>query len=58
MDLKRLLAALALTGALAGPLAGCGDNTDLERGTTECGAAEAGVADEADCADEEPGSPT
>ncbi|MGY1710042.1 hypothetical protein ACI8AC_11090 [Geodermatophilus sp. SYSU D00758] len=58
MDLKRLLVALALAGAAAGPLAACGENTDLERGTTDCGAAEADVRDEEICADEEPGSPT
>ena len=54
MDLKRPLVALALAGALAGcSSAGTGGNTDLDRGTTECGAAEAGSTDEEVCQDTE-----
>ena len=52
MDLKRPLVVLATVVALVG----CGsdtedDNTDLDRGTTECGAAEAGATDEELCED-------
>ena len=55
MDLKRPLVALALVGALAGcgSSTDSGGNTDLERGTTECGAAEAGATDEELCQDVE-----
>jgi hypothetical protein len=41
---------------IAGALAGCGSssnsNTDVDRGTTDCGAAEAG-SNRADCSDSE-----
>ncbi|SNS85884.1 hypothetical protein SAMN06893096_10991 [Geodermatophilus pulveris] len=54
MDLKRplvvLFAAAALTGCSS---TGSGGNTDLERGTTECAAAEAGATDEEQCQDAE-----
>ncbi|MGY1682074.1 hypothetical protein [Geodermatophilus sp. SYSU D01176] len=55
MDLKRPLVVLALAAALAGCGGGTetGDNTDLDRGTTECGAAEAGATDEELCEDTE-----
>ncbi len=49
MDLKRPLVVLALVGALAG----CGSNTDLDRGEGECNAAEAGATDEELCEDTE-----
>jgi len=49
MDLKRPLVVLALAGALAG----CGSNTDLQRGEGECNAAEAGATDEELCQDAE-----
>ena len=53
MDLKRPLVVLTLVGALTG----CsntegGTNTDVDRGTTECGTAE----DSGDCADTEDGN--
>jgi hypothetical protein len=53
MDLKRPLVVLTLVGALAA----CsntdgGTNTDLDRGTTECGTAE----DAGDCEDTEDGN--
>ena len=55
MDLKRPLVVLALVGALAGcgSSTDTGGNTDLDRGTTECGAAEAGATDEEQCEDTE-----
>lgn len=55
MDLKRPLVVLAVAGALAGCGGGTdtGDNTDLDRGTVECGAAEAGATDEELCQDVE-----
>lgn len=37
MDLRKPLVALALAGSLAG-LTGCGDNTDVSRGETNCDA--------------------
>jgi predicted small lipoprotein YifL len=49
MDLKRPLVVLALAGALTG----CGPNTDLERGTTECGPAEVGASEQDLCEDAE-----
>jgi predicted small lipoprotein YifL len=53
MDLKRPLLVLALVGSLAA----CGDNTDLERGETNCD----GVGEEAtnpqDATCSETGSP-
>ena len=45
VDPKRPLLLLALVGSLVA----CGDNTDLDRGTTECGSAE----NIGDCADRE-----
>ncbi len=55
MDLKRPLVVLAAVAALAGCSASTetGGNTDLERGTTECAAAEAGSTDEEACQDTE-----
>lgn len=54
MDLKRPLVVLALVGALAGcSSTDTGENTDLERGTTECGAAEAGASEQQLCEDAE-----
>ena len=54
MDLKRPLVVLALAGALSGcSSTGTGGNTDLDRGTTECGAAEAGATDEELCEETE-----
>jgi putative VirB-like lipoprotein len=55
MDFKRPLVALTLVAALAG----CsntdgGTNTDVDRGTTECGTAE----DSGDCAETEDGPGT
>ncbi len=45
VDLKRPLLVLAVVGSLVA----CGDNTDFDRGTTECGSAE----NIGDCADRE-----
>ena len=54
MDLKRPLVALALAAALTGcSSAGEGGNTDVDRGTTECGAAEAGASEQQQCDDTE-----
>lgn len=55
MDLKRPLVALALAAALAGcgSSADSGGNTDVDRGTTECGAAEAGASEQQQCEDAE-----
>ena len=55
MELKRPLVVLALVGSLAGcSSTSSGSNTDVDRGTTECGTAE----DSADCEETEdaPGS--
>ncbi|WNV75428.1 hypothetical protein [Geodermatophilus sp. DSM 44513] len=49
MDLKRPLVVLVTAAALAG----CGSNTDLQRGEGECNAAEAGATDEELCQDTE-----
>ena len=40
MDVKRFLVTLAVAGCLSGPLAACGDNTNVERGETNCDSAE------------------
>ena len=54
MDLKRPLVVLALAGALAGcSSTDTGGNTDVDRGTTECGAAEAGASEQQQCGDAE-----
>ncbi|MGY1811483.1 hypothetical protein [Blastococcus sp. SYSU D00820] len=46
--LKKALVVAAVAGSLTG-IAACGDNSDLDRGTTECGSAE----DNANCEDSE-----
>ncbi|RBY81646.1 hypothetical protein DQ238_06320 [Geodermatophilus sp. TF02-6] len=53
MDLKRPLVVLAVAGVLTGCSSSSGSNTDVDRGTTDCGAAEAGAQDRADCSDSE-----
>jgi hypothetical protein len=55
MELKRPLVVLAAVAALAGCGAATetGSNTDVERGTTECGAAEAGASEQEVCDDTE-----
>ena len=55
MDLKRPLVVLAAVAALAGCGAATetGGNTDVDRGTTECGAAEAGASEQEVCDDTE-----
>lgn len=55
MDLKRPLVVLAAVAALAGCGAATetGGNTDVDRGTTECGAAEAGASEQQVCQDTE-----
>ena len=55
MDLKRPLLVLAAVAALAGcgSSSDSGGNTDLDRGTTECGAAEAGASEQEACQDTE-----
>jgi hypothetical protein len=52
MDLKRPLVVLCIAGALAGCGSSSNSNTDVDRGTTDCGAAEAG-SNRADCSDSE-----
>jgi hypothetical protein len=53
MDLKRPLVLLAVAGVLAGCSSSpTGGNTNVDRGTTECGAAEAG-SNRTDCSDSE-----
>jgi hypothetical protein len=53
MDLRRPVLVLALVGSLVA----CGDNTDVQRGETNCDSAghEAGNAHDAEC--EETGTP-
>ncbi|HST98535.1 MAG TPA: hypothetical protein VLJ85_12875 [Geodermatophilus sp.] len=55
MDLKRPLVVLAAVAALTGCGAATetGSNTDVDRGTTECGAAEAGASEQEVCEDTE-----
>ena len=55
MDLKRPLVVLAAVAALAGCGASTetGGNTDVDRGTAECGAAEAGASEQEVCQDTE-----
>ncbi len=36
VNIKRSVLVLALVGSLTGPLAACGDNTNVERGQTNC----------------------
>ncbi|MDP9429640.1 MAG: hypothetical protein M3Q47_12525 [Actinomycetota bacterium] len=49
MDLKRPVVVLALAGALAG----CGSNSNLDRGEGECNGAEAGANERQLCEDAE-----
>ena len=52
MDVKRAPVLLALVGSLLlGPVAACGDNTDVQRGETNCDAdaSEAANAQDASC---------
>jgi hypothetical protein len=53
MTLRRPLAALLLAGALAGPLAACGANSDVNRNEQDCGTAE--QAPGQDCEESEDG---
>ena len=55
MDLKRPLVVLAAVAALAGcgAATGTGGNTDVDRGTTECGAGLGGASEQEVCQDTE-----
>ncbi|TFV67745.1 UNVERIFIED_ORG: hypothetical protein E4P37_01240 [Bacillus sp. AZ43] len=53
MDLKRPLLVLALAGSLVA----CGDNTDLERGETNCDSSGQDAANPHDASCEETGTP-
>ncbi|MFD2092887.1 hypothetical protein [Blastococcus deserti] len=53
MDLKRPLLVLALAGSLVA----CGDNTDLDRGETNCDSAGEEATNPQDASCEETGTP-
>jgi hypothetical protein len=53
MDLRRPVLLLALVGSLVA----CGDNTDVQRGETNCDAAEQDAANTHDASCEETGTP-
>jgi hypothetical protein len=53
MDLKRPLLLLALVGSLVA----CGDNTDLQRGETNCDSAGQEAANSHDASCEQTGTP-
>ncbi len=56
MDLKRPVVVLALVGFLAGPLAACGENSDVNRNEEGCGTAEAARDEECEDTEDGPGT--